>query len=260
MYSPYNMWSAAYRISRLLLVFALLCPNSISKVFAEGNTQSETKSQKMITDEEKLEIARIEYQSGLADFKAKRYRDALKRFNRVYRLQPHPNLVYNMARSFEELKEYRNAAEYYQKYLEIAPNTKDRAQVEMTINTMNKLAQDHSTKSTDTADHLLTKRVGWATAAMGTILVVGGSIFGARALNRNDQLKQFGEGDSIQRFNTIYDERDQAALLSDIFTISGVALGSLGLYFALRPVKQNTSDTSVSLSFSGQGLSIQGAF
>ena len=109
MYSLYNIWNAAYRMSWLLLTIALLCcPSTISKVCAQANDQSKTNSQKMIRDKEKLEIARSEYKTGLADFKAKRYRDALKRFNRVYRLQPHPNLVYNMARSFEELKEYKS--------------------------------------------------------------------------------------------------------------------------------------------------------
>ena len=230
------------------------------QVFAEEKPPQNTQVKPTSKQQEKLEIARTEYKSGLTDFKAGRYRDALKRFVRVYRLQPHPNLVYNMARSFEELKEYKNAAEYYRKYLTIAPNSEDKAQIEITITTMEKLSEEQPIQPVKPVENLLRKRVGWATAAMGTILIVGGAMFGVRALNRSEELRRFGEGDSLQLFNKVYDERNQAALLSDIFTISGVAIGSLGLYFALKPSSKQSTKRTVAISLTGNGLSIQGAF
>ena len=239
----------------------------------QQNTRTaESKSPKK-AEQEKLEIARREYKLGLVDFKQERYREALKRFIRVYRLQSHPNLIYNMARSFEELKEYQNAAEYYRKYLIIEPNSRDRAQVEITIDTMEKLAQ----KSQADQEQFLTKRVAWSGVAMGSIMVIGGAMFGVQALNRSETLGNYQAGDSLQDFNRTYQERDQAALLSDLFMLSGVAIGSVGLYFALKSQphqnttrqntpsqsassKTSTDQASISLSFTGSGFSIQGAF
>lgn len=217
-------------------------------------------------DEEKrreiLEIARTEYQKGLKDFKAERYRDALQKFVRVYRLKPHPNLVYNMARSFEQLKEYKNAAEYYQKYLDINPNAKDRGEVEITIKTMEKLAEERQPKDHQSKERRLMRRVGWGGVALGSALIVGGSLFGVRALNGTEELNRYGEGDSLQGFNAAYRQRDQAALFADVLMVSGVAISSLGLYFALRP--DMTSDlgrsSSVSLSATPNALFINGAF
>ena len=210
---------------------------------------------------EALEIAKSEYQSGLVDFKAERYRDALQRFVRVYRINPHPNLVYNMARSFEQLKEYQNAADYYRKYLDLSPKAKDREQVEMTITTMKRLAQDSSVESQERERQLL-RRVGWGSAALGGALMIGGSLFGVRALNRSEELGRFQAGDSLQDFNSVASQRDEAALFSDLFMVSGVAIASLGLYFALRPsLKSETSQRAeIDLSLSPQGITIQGAF
>ena len=125
----------------------------------EAPSKAQASQKKNQLEKEKLEIARREYKLGLIDFKQKRYREALKRFIRVYRLQPHPNLVYNMARSFEELKEYQSAAEYYRKYLKIEPDSPDRAQIEITIETMEKLAQK-PTPNQQQHEQFLTKRMG----------------------------------------------------------------------------------------------------
>ena len=234
------------------------------------NTNKDQTKNKRKSEQEKLEIARREYKLGLVDFKQERYREALKRFIRVYRLQQHPNLIYNMARSFEELKEYQSAAEYYRKYLKAVPNSTDRAQVEMTIDTMEKLAQKPTINHE--REHFLTKRIAWSGVAMGSIMIVGGAMFGVQALNRSETLSSYKTGDSLQDFNRTYQERDQAALLSDLFMLSGVAIGSVGLYFALKsqphqntPSQSGSSKTStdqaaISLSFTGSGFSIQGAF
>lgn len=249
----------------ILFLFHGLTIQDLSAKTLDLNTPQETKEDsnevQASSQQEKLAIARQEYKLGLEDFKAKRYREALKRFIRVYRLQPHPNLVYNMARSFEELKEYQSAADYYRKYLKIQPNTPDRAQIEMTIVTMENLAKP-SAQPTGHSERFLSKRMAWSGVAMGSIMIIGGAMFGVQALNRSDSLNSFKAGDSLQAFARTYQERDQAALLSDLFMISGVAISSIGLYFALKapPVTTSSDKASISLSFTGQGLSIQGAF
>lgn len=74
--------------------------------------------------------AKAAYRAGVEHFKQRQFADAIREFNKAYRLDPNPVLVFNMARAFEELKEYASAIEYYKKYLEMAPDAPDRAKVE----------------------------------------------------------------------------------------------------------------------------------
>ena len=264
MICPYWAWKRRYllcigfvfSISYKCLAASPDGSQSQNSTIADPETQKESEKKREI-----LKIAKVEYNLGLADFKAERYRDALQRFVRVYRLNPHPNLVYNMARSFEQLKEYQNAADYYRKYLDIEPSSKDREQVEMTISTMIRLAKDGENQ-VQTSEQRTIRKVGWGGVVMGGTLILGGSMFGIRALNRSEELGRFGPGDSLQDFNRVESQRDEAALLSDLFMVSGVAISSLGLYFALRSDKtqEESSVSSLHLSFSPNGLVFQGVF
>lgn len=81
------------------------------------------------------------YEAGVVHFKAKRYADAIAEFNKAYRIAPNPVLVFNMARAFEELKEYDSAVEFYQRYLDMQPEATDRAAVEDAIRTLELLSK-----------------------------------------------------------------------------------------------------------------------
>ncbi len=85
--------------------------------------------------------ARRAYLAGVEHFREKRYSDAIAEFNKAYRIDPNPVLVFNMARAFEELKDYGPAVEFYKKYLEMAPQAEDRPQVEATIRTLELLRE-----------------------------------------------------------------------------------------------------------------------
>ena len=80
--------------------------------------------------------ARTAYETGVGHFKAKRYADAIREFNKAYRVDPNPVLVFNMARAFEELKDYDSAIEFYRRYLEMAPEASDRPGVESALRTL----------------------------------------------------------------------------------------------------------------------------
>ncbi len=76
------------------------------------------------------------YEAGVGHFEAGRYADAIREFNKAYRADPNPVLVFNMARAFEELKEYASAIEFYRRYLEMSPDAEDRAAVEDALRTL----------------------------------------------------------------------------------------------------------------------------
>ena len=80
--------------------------------------------------------AQAAYRAGVEHFKAKRFEDAVREFNKAYRLDPNPVLVFNMARAFEELKQYEAAIEFYRRYLTMAPDAPDRQTVEDSLRTL----------------------------------------------------------------------------------------------------------------------------
>jgi len=84
--------------------------------------------------------AQAAYQSGVGHFKARRFEDAIREFNKAYRLDPNPVLVFNMARAFEETRQYASAIEFYRRYLTMAPESPDRQSVEDSIRTLELLA------------------------------------------------------------------------------------------------------------------------
>ena len=84
--------------------------------------------------------AQAAYRAGVEHFKAGRFEDAIREFNKAYRLDPNPVLVFNMARAFEETKQYAPAIEFYKRYLSMAPDSPDRQAVEDSIRTLELLA------------------------------------------------------------------------------------------------------------------------
>ena len=85
--------------------------------------------------------AEIAYTLGVVHFRERRYADAIREFNKAYRLDPNPVLVFNMARAFEEMKDYEPAVRFYRKYLEMSPDAPDGATVRDTLETLELLAR-----------------------------------------------------------------------------------------------------------------------
>ena len=74
-----------------------------------------------------------------------------------------------------------------------------------------------------------------------------------RALNRSEELGRYKAGDSLQDFNATSAQRDEAALLSDLFMVSGVAITSLSLYFDFDQLNPPIQKSTVTLSFAPNG-------
>ncbi len=80
--------------------------------------------------------AKVAYRAGVEHFKGKRFADAIVEFNKAYRIDPNAVLVFNLARCFEELKQYDSAVEFYNKYLVMAQDAPDKVSVEASIRTL----------------------------------------------------------------------------------------------------------------------------
>ncbi|MCA9559336.1 MAG: tetratricopeptide repeat protein, partial [Myxococcales bacterium] len=88
------------------------------------------------------------YEAGVAAFKAKDFAEALARFERAYKLDPSPVLLYNLARTHQEMRHWTQAIEHFELYLARVPDGDDRADVEARVRTMrNLLAEIEAAKA-----------------------------------------------------------------------------------------------------------------
>src|SRR6185295_4571701 len=58
---------------------------------------------------------------------------AIDEYAKAYAIKPHPSVLYNIARNYERLEDWGDAAEYFKRYLAASPDADDRAKVEQRI-------------------------------------------------------------------------------------------------------------------------------
>ncbi|MCZ7684314.1 MAG: PEGA domain-containing protein [Sandaracinaceae bacterium] len=82
---------------------------------------------------EATQQARQHFMAGVDHFSAHRYREAIRSFSLAAQLVPSADLWFNIARAHEELSEYEEAIEHYQRYLRDRVDPPDRADIERHI-------------------------------------------------------------------------------------------------------------------------------
>lgn len=80
-----------------------------------------------------LASARAHFERGQRLFKVSRYREALEEFKESYLVKPDPVFLYNIAQCHRLLGERSEAIMFYRRYLEGAPESRNRAEVEKRI-------------------------------------------------------------------------------------------------------------------------------
>ena len=89
-------------------------------------------------DEAALREAAEHYRAGMAAFRRRDFREAIRRFRLAAERVPSADLWFNIARAHEELGEYEQAIEQYRRYLREKVDPPDRAQVEAHIAALRK--------------------------------------------------------------------------------------------------------------------------
>ncbi|MGK0359368.1 MAG: tetratricopeptide (TPR) repeat protein [Bradymonadia bacterium] len=172
------------------------------------------------------------YASGVAAFKAANYASALTQFERAYKLDPAPVLLYNIARCHEEMGNAKQATEGFGLYLARQPKSTDRADVERRIRVMEAILARQSAAAADpvrTAPPVLISiaepDVSWqmpwglGLTAAGALGLGMGIVFGISAQD-NEQAHQTAQGDA-QKSRRL----DKAESDANAATISFVAGG-----------------------------------
>lgn len=80
--------------------------------------------------------AQVKFKAAATAYREARYKDAIDLFLQANKLDPHPELVFNVGQAYEKLGDVPSALREYREYLRLAPNADDRATVEKSIQTL----------------------------------------------------------------------------------------------------------------------------
>ncbi len=192
------------------------------------------------------------YQQGKSAFQEKRFREALARFEQANVLDPSPTLVYNIARSHEELGDARSSTRYYELFLELSPNDPDRPEVEHRVRVMNAIMEKEASEVYSLRPWAI------ASATAGAAMLIAGTIAGVQVRNYEDD--QRGTNNPAKKADYA-DKAQVSAVLSNIGFVAGgafiTAAGALFLIDWLAPIK--TEDPAV-LSLNPTGVSFNFRF
>jgi tetratricopeptide (TPR) repeat protein len=75
------------------------------------------------------------YDKGMAHFHLEEYDAAIEEWERGFRAKPAPEFLYNIAQAYRLSKRPEKALSFYQKYLRVAPEAKNRDEVERQMKT-----------------------------------------------------------------------------------------------------------------------------
>jgi PEGA domain/Tetratricopeptide repeat len=95
-----------------------------------------------------LEIARAHFQTGLSYYDSDRFSSAVKEFLESYRLSKRPELLYNIARSYERMGDPGHAIVYYRKFVQQRPSAKERHEIEITLPNLQRRAATLNLRTT----------------------------------------------------------------------------------------------------------------
>lgn len=77
--------------------------------------------------------AKERFAAAAQAYREARYKDAIDLFLQANKLEPHPELVFNVGQAYEKLGDVPNALRSYREYLRLSPGARDRATVEASI-------------------------------------------------------------------------------------------------------------------------------
>jgi tetratricopeptide (TPR) repeat protein len=222
------------------------------------------------------------YLNGRKWYQAGRYRDALEELKAALEYDPESaDLLYNVARVYENLRLFDEAIAYYERYLErLPPDTADeRDKTDKTIRRLQGAKrefewQQRLERSRATERAKPTSGVGradfafWLTGSVAAGLLAAGGVTGILALKKTDDVTTFvvGPDGSLAQRARLVSDADQLALATDLLLAGGaVAFTGAVLLFLLRDAEPDApaqEQPAVSVGFDGRRaqLTLRAAF
>ena len=188
------------------------------------------------------------YKRGRQWYLAGRYRDALVELKAALQFdQDAPDLIYNIARVYENLGELDEAIAYYRRYQKQLPQAavEERERTATTIRRLQgakretgpRVAKEPAGDGNTGAGVGRADLVFWLTTGGALALLGAGTATGVLALERRAKVARFvaGVDGSLARRKTLSDQTARLALLADgLFIAGGVAVTAAALLFFLR--------------------------
>jgi tetratricopeptide (TPR) repeat protein len=187
------------------------------------------------------------YLRGRRWYLAGRYRDALTELKAALELdRDSPDLLYNVARVYENLGELESALEYYQRYLTKLPEAaeEERDKTQKTIRRLQGAKRELAARppppaaGTDAQSHVGRADLAfWLTSGAAIALFGGGGAMGVFALQKKAKVEAYvaGPDGTLAERERLGKEAKRFGLFADgLFIAGGVALTSAALLFLLR--------------------------
>jgi tetratricopeptide (TPR) repeat protein len=189
------------------------------------------------------ELARKHYELGSKLYEMSNYGEALVEFEKAYKLEPKPELLFNVARCHEVMAQLDKAIAYYERYLQEYPEAPNRAVVEARLVNLRKRrgqARPADAKAPPPAPPPAVPRgpetasrwkwtTGWIAVGIGGASLVTGIVFGVLAKNKADDFSSgVMEGRPYQELNVIDESGKRYETLQIVTLAVGGALAAAG--------------------------------
>ncbi|MFU8805518.1 MAG: tetratricopeptide repeat protein, partial [Bradymonadaceae bacterium] len=212
---------------------------------------------------------------GATKYRARDFKGAISIFRQAYSLEPVPNLLYNIAKCYEQLEDWDNAIVYYEQFM-VAPDVESEArqhamgQVQSLREISSMQAGDGTTTEPPPTDPepkveppppAPDRTSAYVTLGAGMGLLVTGGVFGLLASSSESQ---FHGATTPEDRLAARDSGQTQALIADIFFASGALVTLVGTYLFVKASPKDQAPAAASLqpwlSPEGAGLGFRVGF
>ena len=246
-----------------------VCRIIVALALAVGITSGSVHGQ---TTEERGEALTLLQESQRA-YNAEEYDEALVLLRRAYDLYPAPGILYNLARTFEQLGLWAEAIEHYERYLDAVPQAEDGEEVRHRIAELRqqaaveRLAQDEDPPDDERPPILIPdpepaegpSLLGPALVLSGGTAVILAGIFpGMMAKDRDQSARNDGlsHGEAVSLRN----QAEEHALTANILYGTGAAIAAGGLTWLIVRLVQGNEEPEAERNVQWYPGGIRGRF
>lgn len=241
-------------LSSVAFISATLC----GVAHAQQPSEEAPAADQALSPEERARQVEELASTGADAYRAGDYEGAIEDFKRGYEIEPVPNLLYNIAKSYEKLERYADAVDYYQKFV-VAPEVDSGARQAALdrIESLREIAQLKSQQNdarsgaeepaaaaaVAPAPEEPTNYAAIATLGGSVVLLGGGLLMGYMA---SDQADLTREGATYQERADAQSSGQTYALVADSLFVAAAVAAGIGVYFLVSDSGSEAQPTEAS--------------
>jgi tetratricopeptide (TPR) repeat protein len=250
------MFAGAMKNAISIILSATLISGAMpAVVFAQDSADAQAVEPEQMTPEERARRVEALAASGAKSYRAGDYEAAIEAFKKGYAIEPVPNLLYNIAKSYEKQAKYADAVDYYQKFV-VAPEVDSNARQaalerieslrEVAELKRRQQAQEGAGQGNAVATGPAQAEEPTNTAALwtfggGVALLGAGLAMGYLASSEADNVK---EGETFSQRQEAQENGQTYALVADGLFVAAAAVAGIGVYLYLTDTESETNQAS----------------